>query len=379
MGMIVNFHKEKQIKNIINKGSVDYFATFDVSASPGILNKINQIVDALNSSGYVASKIITPWVGLDGKFEFIRKLIESQSDVLILRLNSLMPFIFPVLIWKRLLGRKIIIDIPTPNTVVVHELRMLESNRFASLVRIGIKVVIFPWALFPANKVLQYAHESAYFSFGIKRKSQLIANGVDVASIPLRNTIPEWPGNTFVMIAVAAMAEWHGFDRVIKGIANYLRSTPAENRINIRLIVVGDGECRKLWEMLAENLEIAPFIEFVGFKTGRALDELFSEAHVAISSLGLYRIGLDISSVLKSREYAARGLPFVACGNDIDFDSSPGFVFKVENSNDPVDVTLIVEWYSLISKNKQLSAEIRQYAAEHLDFGKKLQKILEFK
>ena len=355
--------------------TIDYLATFIIDSSPGVVNKIVQTINTLNASGYIAKQSITPWGGFRNQFEFIKQLIRSQADVLILRNNSLMPLLFPILVWKRLQGGKIIIDIPTPNTIVMHELRMRPISPLAIAIRMGVLVTSFPWALYPANKVLQYAHESAYFSFGIRRKSKLIANGINVASIPLRSMIPPWPAENFVMVAIAAMAPWHAFDRVIKGMANYLQSPSAHQKINLKLVIIGDGECRRSWEKLAEELGISHCVEFAGFQTGPALMPFFDQAHVAIASLGLFRKVLDMASDLKSREYTARGLPFIAAGVDIDFDPPPNFVFKVENADVPVDMEAVIEWYASISKNKQLAAEVRQYAFERLDFSQKIPKL----
>lgn len=358
------------------KITLDYFATLDSESSPGLINKITQTVKVLNTSGYIADQVIVPWSGINNKFEFIKRVTLSKADILLIRINTLLPLLFFSLIWKRLQGKKIIIDIPTPNTIVLHELRILEANRFKSAFRMCFRIAIFPWALYPANRILQYAHESFYFSFGIIRKTELVANGINVESIPVRNIIPKWPANTFVMIAVAAMAKWHGFDRVINGISNYRKITSWKKMVNVRLIIVGDGECRSSWENLSAELDCGSCIDFVGFQTGPALSSLFDQAHVAISSLGLFRLGLDMASVLKSREYAARGLPFIATGADIDFDPPPNFIFKVKNTGEPINIEAVIEWYSNIGKNRQLSAEIRQYAVENLDFSKKISKLL---
>ena len=356
---------------------VDYFAIFNIATSPGVVNKIEQTVNAFDANKFVTNKFIISSRGYKNIKSFFIKLFLSTADSIIIRNTFLMPFLFPILIIKRLQGKEIIIDIPTPNTTGLHELRMSALSPLVTAVRMGVLAISFPWALFPASRVLQYAHESAYFSFGIRRKSQLIANGVDVASIPLRTTTPRWPTENFVMVAAASLAHWHAFDRVIKGMANYLQSSSMQQKINIKLIIVGDGECRQSWENLAEELGIGHCVEFVGFQTGQALTAFFNQAHVAIASLGLFRKGLDMASDLKSREYTARGLPFIAAGEDIDFDPVPSFVFKVENTDMPIDMGSVIDWYDDISKNRSMTVNIRQYAKDKLDYSKKIKQMLD--
>jgi len=357
--------------------TVDYFAIYIIKTSPGVINKINQTVCSLNSNGYVARSVISPWAGITNKIKYAIQLMQSQADILLIRNTSLQPFLVPIMLWKRLQGKKIIIDIPTPLTINLHELKMCDMNSLALGVRIAALVTSFPWALYPANKVLQYAHESAYFSIGVRNKTQLIANGIDVASIPFRKNTPVWPINTFIMVAVGSLGQWHAFDRAIRGIANYKNSTSSQEKVNIHLIIVGDGECRQSWEKLAEELGVLHCVEFTGFKTGSELTQLVDLAHVAVASLGLFRKGLDMASDLKSREYTARGLPFIAAGDDIDFDPTPGFVLKLENSDVPVDMGSVISWYENLAKNENLALEIRRYADDQLDFSKKMPQLLD--
>lgn len=352
---------------------VEYFALFDIKILPGVFNKINQSVRALNKAGYESTVTVISISGLRGHVKFLQQLFSSRADIIILRSAIfLMPLIAPVLMWKRLQGSKIIIDVPTPATVALRELKIQKIGSVGKSIRFGILLIFYPWALYPANKILQYANESSYFSIGLNRKTKLIANGIDVEAIPFRNTIPPWSDDNFVMIAVGALAPWHGFDRVIRGIARYLNSSQKRDNINIRLIIVGDGESRKTLEKLVVELQVDKNVSFAGFQTGVALDNLFDQSHVAIASLGLFRIGLNTASVLKSREYTARGLPFISAGTDIDFDPPPDFVFNVDNSDELIDIENLMQWYSVLVGKNVIGAEIREFAKNHLDFDKKI-------
>jgi hypothetical protein len=61
---------------------------------------------------------------------------------------------------------------------------------------------------------------------------------------------------------------------------------------------------------LASRLRINDHIIFHGFVHGKELDRLFEQNHIAVGSLGIHRIGLNQLSILKAREYCARGIPF---------------------------------------------------------------------
>ena len=358
------------MKNIV------YIARNNGRLFPGVQKKIEQTVASLNEVGNKAECLI---IDSNPKFKSIKKYFEaiffSKAEIIILRNDVSMPLFFLPMLWQRLRGCKIIIDVPTPLTVVLREIDGGAAKWLKKITRKTMMMVAFPWSLWPANKIIQYAPESRYFSFGIENKIQLSANGIAVDQIRPRRRVPDWPSNSFVMIGVASLADWHAFDRVIRGMGNYLKNN---NNTSLRpkFIIVGDGEVRQKWQKLALDLGLKEFVLFVGYKNGEELDVLFEEAHVAISSLGLGRINLKMASVLKSREYAARGIPFLRSGHDIDFNPNPNFAFEVENSDDPILLDDLIWWYGKISHNKEYFEDIRVFAEKNLDFSKKVKELI---
>lgn len=359
------------------KKSIIYIAVIDPKTFPGVFNKIEQTVNALKKKGYAAQYLIIKKNGFFAKTKdmFIR-ILTTKADIIFLRNNINIFFIFPALIIQRLRKKRIIIDIPTPTTVVVSEI-YAESNSFflKKIRRILFLYITIPWSLWPANKVLQYANESWYFSLGLSSKTLLISNGINVDDIPPRNLVPKWPEKSFVLIGVASLAHWHGFDRVIRGIAYYLEKN-INDKVNIQFFIVGEGEIKKSLEELSLKLRVSKNILFTGSKSGRDLDLLFEKSHVGVSSLGLSKIGINMASVLKSREYSARGIPFISAGYDLDFDPKPDFVLDFPNDNSSIDIKKIIDWYSLLGFDEKKSLLVRDYAMRKLDYINKVTEML---
>lgn len=367
------------MESIKNKYKIRYFAHFDQFVFLGIEKKIKQTVKSLKNLGYNAESIIVSNLGFKSHWKMLILLFKANADLLILRSTvSSMPILVFAIIWQRLVGTRIIIEIPTPVTIVLKEIKMLKKGgTLANKLRLSITSLSFPWVLYPAHRIIQYAPESYYFSFGLKNKMKLHTNGIDVSSIPGRSCFPVWPSNEFVMIGVASLAPWHGYDRIIRGIADYLLRNK-NSEIVPKMIIVGDGEVRSEWQELAKNLKICDNIEFVGFKKAGKLNNLFNQAHMAIASIGLYRKGLNMASDLKSREYAARGLPFVSSGRDIDFEPLPEFIYKVENGDESINIEKIIEWYSNYAEPSITISgkKIRKFAEERLDYKNKISHFL---
>ena len=116
-----------------------------------------------------------------------------------------------------------------------------------------------------------------------------INNGIDVTANSLRSYQPQEDG--IHMLLLASMCDWHGYDRVITALQNY--------KGNEKIILHfagndGDGSLAK-WKQLAEGMEN---VIFHGGVYGDELDELINRMDLGVSSLGLYRIGLELGTVL---------------------------------------------------------------------------------
>lgn len=355
-----------------------YFAHFHKNM-PGVVKKIEQTVNALNEIGYDASANIVGVSGMRGHSIAFSSIFSASADVLIIRSTLFsMPFHWLAIFWQRLRGTKIVIDVPTPITNVWEETRQRAGiGRLGRWIRLLILALVYPWVLWVAHIILQYSDESPYFSLGLKDKIIKQTNGVDVDKIRERAMIPDWPASNFVLIAVANISNWHGYDRAIRGIARYV-SLASDSLPKPKLLIVGDGDARDDLEDLADKLQVRKYVLFQGIKEGEELDQLFEYSHVAISSLGLYRIKLESASVLKSREYSARGIPIISAGADSDFEPLPNFVFQVGNSDDPIDVFSIIEWYDKLSASPDLTKTIRSFAQERLDLKNKLNFLRDF-
>lgn len=356
------------------KMKISYLAMVNSAHSIGVKQKVSNIVEAFSAIDWETEKLFFEMRGRKVYFKFAKAIFFCRADVLIIRNSLAMPMFFWIILLKRLQGRSVVIDVPTPLTTLVKEISSSKLSWSFKLSRIAVLYLSFPWSLYSSSRILQYASESSFFKFGLRNKSRLIANGISVRKICKRRD-PILLVNEFVMIAVGTLADWHGFDRVIRGIATYRELYP--EGITVRLFVVGEGAARSFWESLAIELGVADCVKFYGSKTGVDLDNLFDQAHIALASLGLYRKGLQMASDLKSREYSARGIPFVAAGYDIDFCPAPPFVHKIENTDAEVSIRDILSWYKDLETAKISPEDIRIYALKHLDFGVKVKNFVE--
>lgn len=230
------------------------------------------------------------------------------------------------------------------------------------------------------NKMYKYVDKIATFSrddeiFGIPTIQ--IANGIDFSKIKERK--PSELGNTINIIAVAMISKWHGYDRLIRGMGEYYKNG---GRREICFYIVGDGDELENYKKIVGEYGIGERVVFCGAMYGEELDALYNKSTLAVEVLGGHRKGIYISSSLKSREYAAKGLPMVTSMIiDIFENTGYSYLYKVSEDENPVDVSQMLEFYDNIYGGKSpetVASEIRNYARGICDIKIVMQPIFEF-
>ena len=191
-----------------------------------------------------------------------------------------------------------------------------------------------------------------------------ISNGIDFDSVKMKTTIND-TSKELNLIGVAEIHRWHGFDRLIRGLADYY-SKP-KNYI-VRFHVVGyffSAEIETEFKKMVIDNHMEDYVILYGKKHGEELDDLFDKCDFGIGSLGRHRVGIDIIKTLKNREYAARGIPFTYSETDSDFDTKP-YVLKVPADESPANIQDIIDFYKKNSMNpQQIRESIKELSWKH--------------
>lgn len=198
-----------------------------------------------------------------------------------------------------------------------------------------------------------------------------LGNGINVGCVSQRCP-PGFPGTELNLLFVGHISAWHGLDRLLRGMAEY--SGP----VIVRLYIAGDGEGLFLLKKMAHDLRMEDRVFFLGFTYGEALDSLFNRCHAAVGSLGLHRLGLHEASILKLREYCARGIPFVYGCKDPDFPEEFPFSYLIPSDDNALSVTTIIEFISRVYDDHDHSTTMKAYAWQHLDWSVKMDRLKEF-
>jgi glycosyltransferase involved in cell wall biosynthesis len=223
------------------------------------------------------------------------------------------------------------------------------------------------------GRMRRYVHRIVTFSaaktiFGIPAIST--ENGIDVSQIRNFKKTPDYRNSgTMVLVSVANVAFYHGYDRIIRGLADFKRSQP-----NRRVIfhLVGAGSALPELRALTKQEGVDDTVHFHGPLQGEALDDVMKLADIGISSIGMHRLEVDTSN-LKSREFCAHGLPFLIAYPDRDFAADFPFCMHAPPDDSPIDIASLLEFYDrLRTEHPDYAEHMRRYAEERLTWDSKL-------
>lgn len=371
-----------------------YFSQVE-SSSTGPKNKIMNQIEAFNKSGIELELVENPFE-LEGlvRGNFILRQIVSRlpftyvysrhkycahykkADVYYIRFLAGDRYFVSFL--KKL--RK-----NNPNAVIIMELADYPTTWYMTT-SLFYRIIYFPIMI---KDYLARYHYRKYVDriailkpidkvFGIETLK--FENGIDVSNIKKR--VP-CGINTINMVAVAAMCNFHGYDRLIEGIKNY-RDSGGNRKIIVHMVGGKDAPGNELnkYISLVKEYKLEKYFVFYGTKRGAELDEIYDKCNIAVASLGMSRIGYKTANSLKVREYLAKGLPIIT-GCNIDLFENHSFKYECKFSNDEssIDIKKIIDFFdnTYLTNNEQfIIDDIREYSEEYCDMSYAMNNVINF-
>ena len=351
----------------------------------GISKKISYQVNALKECGFEVhlcymDETITKQRVVDGKIiadygnntlSKIRKRTEFSSIVNYAKKNNIEfvyirsnhnanPFTILMVRRLKLAGMKVVMEIPTYPYDSEYEAQGMSKQIFQDkLFRRSMAKSLDAIVTFSDYKQI----------FG--QKTINISNGIDFDNVPMKNCQND-TSKELNLIGVAEIHQWHGFDRLVKGLALYY-SKPQDYIVNFHVVgyffsAEGENEFRKL---ISDN-DMEDYVILHGKKHGTDLDEIFNRCDMGVGSLGRHRVGIQRIKTLKNREYAARGIPFIYSETDSDFDDRP-YVLKEPADESPIDIKQVIGFY----KSLHISSQEIRNSIQNLSWSCQMKHVIE--
>lgn len=308
----------------------------------------------------------------------IRDLIDtSEFDVIMIRFGYFDPWFLKVLNAANKTKTQVILEIPTYpyRNELWNNLKIAAKKRSVNKTIIAfIKIILDYFMPMLLRKKVDFIYTYSSYSTIWNIPVLEVDNGVDLDNITKfkpRNK----NNNTITAIAVGYFQAWHAYERFILGLARYKENGGAKK---INLILVGEGPDLDVYKDIIIAHDLSDDVELIRPTYGDELDKLFNRSDFAISSLGGHtRKETKAYAPLKTREYCARGIPFIYSYPDKTLNGKEIFAFKVEEGSSPINMVEIIEFAEDMQKEKNQVNDIRDYAEKNFDWKIHMKKVLD--
>lgn len=189
--------------------------------------------------------------------------------------------------------------------------------------------------------------------------------------------------DTINIAAAAAFDWWHGYERLVYGLAEYYKKG---GTVPFIIHFAGNGPELSYYRKIVKKTGMEKHVRFYGMRDKNFLKGLYADCEFGCCSLGVYKKGLRFSCELKSREYLAAGLPMLAsCRLDIDSDRKLArYIVRFPNDGTWIDFQKIADAHANLYKNKSqdeiitMRRSIKNRAAELLHMGRAMEYAVEY-
>lgn len=205
-----------------------------------------------------------------------------------------------------------------------------------------------------------------------------LINGIDLSLHTPRT--PSLQESEIHILSVSCCRFWHGIDRAIAGLSEYYAAD--EPRKRVVLHVAGEGAELPELKKMAESLQMEDYVVFHGLLRKDELEKLYDQCTIALEGLGYFRKTDAISSSIKSREYLAKGIPFVYCTDiDVLLDEPIGFCLRVPADDSPLDIEQLASFHDQVYRSYPEDLVInrmRDYAERKVSMEAALENIVQY-
>lgn len=178
------------------------------------------------------------------------------------------------------------------------------------------------------------------------------------------------------LIEVSTTAFWHGYDRVIEGMNLYYKNG---GKIDFVFHMVGPS--MEEHKELVAKYHLEDHVIFYGKMSGEELDKVYDKCCIGVDVLGGHRKDYPVSSSLKSREYAEKGIPLIT-SSPIDYlPENYKYQMLCPYDDSPVDMNAVENFYNRVFQNsdvKTVGREIQETAKKLCDFHVTLQPVVDY-
>lgn len=175
--------------------------------------------------------------------------------------------------------------------------------------------------------------------------------------------------NEVEMVSVANEISYHGYDRIIRGIAAY----KGARAVHLHLV----GKMKDKTVQLVSELGVSDKVTLHGYQTGKALDDIYAKSNIGVGPLAPHRMGGKQGTGIKTKEYFAIGLPYFYAGQELLVPLDYPYVLRFDADDSPIEVSAVIDFYDRIKDNQYIQDNMRMFARENYSWLQIFSKAIE--
>lgn len=183
--------------------------------------------------------------------------------------------------------------------------------------------------------------------------------GVEVESIKPH----KYRGDTseLNLISVANENVYHGYDRVIKSLHEYYKNNKEKN-IRIHLVGIISDKTKAL----IDQFKLNEYVILYGKKGGEDLDRIYDLCNVGLGPFGQHRVGGKKDTGLKTKEYFAKGLPYIYSGEEPTVPPNYPYIKQFPSDESVIDFQKVWAFYeTFCNEEEHVCEEMRRFAKQN--------------
>lgn len=168
-------------------------------------------------------------------------------------------------------------------------------------------------------------------------------------------------------------ADFNGLDRIFCGIREYT------GEYQLKLNIYGKNTAYE--RELVTKLGIEKMVHIEDFIDHSMIEEIMKTIHLGLGAFGVHRKGMISTTTIKTREYFARGVPFIYGHSDPDFSNNleaKRYCLEFPANDSPIDFNQVFEWYKNLTQDSSYVLGMRSFATSNLDYLIKMLKLRNF-
>lgn len=164
------------------------------------------------------------------------------------------------------------------------------------------------------------------------------------------------------LISVGNERNYHAYDRIIESLHAY----KGIQRVKIHLVGTVTGTTKAL----IEQYKLENSVILYGKKSGKELDEIYDQCNVGLGPLGQHRVGGKKDTGLKTKEYFAKGLPYIYSGDEPTVPDGYPYICKFPSDESLIDLDRVWDFYQSYANDPDVTQKMRAFATENYSWDK---------